>query len=1185
MHTRRFLWLAVLAFGFGLATAAAQEGASDEPVPAAKPAGEKEKEKEKDSGKEPAVDREVSIYVPYGKLREVFEKEGRGVFLPYEKFLALWKAARDAQQRPPDAKPPFGALATEIESEATVGKDVVKVVAKIRFEVLADGWSQIPLGLSDAAVLSARLGDEPARLTFDPQVGYKLLIEKRGKAPQKMELTLEYAKAFTKAPGQNSVTFQAPQAPVNHWKIRIPETDVKVNVHPLIAATEVPVSAVAKTQADVLPDDEEELEPEDEKKPETVVMAFVGASPTVRFDWTPKAEGATGLEALATVQAQQEAILAEGVLRTRARLVYEITRAEVSQLSIEVPADQKVVNVFDPNVRQWEVKAGEAEGVQTIHVQLFQPTRGTQNISVELERFTAEADEQEVSVPMIKALQVGRQQGVLVVQLSGGLRAEPTTRTGLMQLDAGELPQNLARGGWAFAFRYASVPYELKLSVEKVQPRILAEELVEAYLEPNQLTLDLLALYTIERAGVFQLELDVPAGFEVRQVRGHGCSGAEAAVVDAWHAEGDDKTRLVVNLGRKAMGRVGLFVELVRRLDDANLLSPTGEMSEVAVPLPRVAAAGVERRSGRLVVYAPESLRVNPTQQDGLRAISFEEAFNGMESTRGGRFGSLRPVLALAFTDQPAELVLEAERRKPHLTAAQLLAVQVDAGVVKYEATFFYDIRYSGVKSLRIDVPQSLAADIRNQTTGVREKTIEPQPEGVAEGYVAWSFAGESEFVGQTVIKLAWERKLENLGIGKSVDLDLPHLRPMEVDRAWGQIVLSKAETIDVQPAAEPQGLRPIDPRHDLMPGASVPDSARAFEFHEDWTLAVKATRYKLEEVKRTSIERALVRVVATRSDQLAVQALYRMRSAEQRLPVVLPAGVHFDTQPLKLNGRSVQLERGDKDEFYVPLVGQNPDEPLVMELRYTLPGSARDIDLPHFASDPAVQKVYLAVYLPKELTLLGSRGPWADELMWVEHGTFDRVPRPRMDDAHLIHWVTEGVTLAGSPPASFETDGQMYLFSTLRPAKPADGGSLRLSMLDEDWLNALVFAAVVLAGLAIIRLPLSSKLGALVLLVALVVLGGVFWPIFSQQVLDGVFASALFLVFVAWLAYHVMIAPPQWKITVVRGGVEKTPEAPTPPVESPFAAAEVLPSGESPPPPSGEAPPASSQEGGRSDG
>ena len=34
--------------------------------------------------------REQSIYIPYSKLRAVFEKEGRGVFLPYEKFQELW---------------------------------------------------------------------------------------------------------------------------------------------------------------------------------------------------------------------------------------------------------------------------------------------------------------------------------------------------------------------------------------------------------------------------------------------------------------------------------------------------------------------------------------------------------------------------------------------------------------------------------------------------------------------------------------------------------------------------------------------------------------------------------------------------------------------------------------------------------------------------------------------------------------------------------------------------------------------------------------------------------------------------------------------------------------------------------------------------------------------------------------
>ena len=58
-----------------------------------------------------------------------------------------------------------------------------------------------------------------------------------------------------------------------------------------------------------------------------------------------------------------------------------------------------------------------------------------------------------------------------------------------------------------------------------------------------------------------------------------------------------------------------------------------------------------------------------------------------------------------------------------------------------------------------------------------------------------------------------------------------------------------------------------------------IPDAAAALEFHEDWELTLTATRYELEVLKQTSIERALLRMVITRSDRVAVQALYRMRS------------------------------------------------------------------------------------------------------------------------------------------------------------------------------------------------------------------------------------------------------------------------------------------------------------------
>ena len=184
--------------------------------------------------------REQDIYIPYTKLREVFEKQGRGVFLPYEQFQELWRAAREKTQPAAQPKPPAGGLITDIASEATVEKDVVRVKATLRIELLTEGWHSIPLRLADAGVIAATLAGKPARIVGDSAEGYRLLLEKKGKEAETVELRLEYAKAIARLPGMNSVSFEAPQSPVSRWRIAVPQAGVKVNLRPLIAATEVP---------------------------------------------------------------------------------------------------------------------------------------------------------------------------------------------------------------------------------------------------------------------------------------------------------------------------------------------------------------------------------------------------------------------------------------------------------------------------------------------------------------------------------------------------------------------------------------------------------------------------------------------------------------------------------------------------------------------------------------------------------------------------------------------------------------------------------------------------------------------------------------------------------------------------------------------------------------------------------
>jgi len=87
----------------------------------------------------------------------------------------------------------------------------------------------------------------------------------------------------------------------------------------------------------------------------------------------------------------------EGVVHTE-RTAYECQRADVTATPVEVPDDHNVVNVFDHNVQKWEKKNGRP--IQSLLITIFQPTRGTQNVAIGLEKF---ADDKEMPQEMMHA--------------------------------------------------------------------------------------------------------------------------------------------------------------------------------------------------------------------------------------------------------------------------------------------------------------------------------------------------------------------------------------------------------------------------------------------------------------------------------------------------------------------------------------------------------------------------------------------------------------------------------------------------------------------------------------------------------------------------------------------------------------------------------------------------------------
>ena len=1070
---------------------------------------------------------ERTIYVPYDKLREVFERDGRGVFLPYDQFQQLWNAARANSAAQPELGPPLGAVIADIESVATLGREIVNVDAKLKIEILRAGWHRVPLRLNGVAIRSATIDNRPARVVSLDDGQFELLVAHDTDEPRMIELSLSYAKALNKLGGQSNVSFAAPQSSINRWTIRSGQSDVDVQIEPMIATSKKPTEPTG-------------IAPAENKIPGDEIQAFVGAAPEVKIVWTPKSEGAAGLSALVSAENKTQFQIDQGVARTSALVTLDISRAEIRSLSLSVPADQKVVNVFDRNVKKWDVKpvdAANPSGPQTILVELFEPTLGRQQLAIELESFVEDSDGSVFSAPPIAVNDISRNSGVVVVRLATDLRGEVDKKTGLLQMDQTELPPELTNQAWDFAYRYAALPFDFSLKVKKIQPLINVEQLVEIAIRPIKMQVELSAIYDIQLTGVFQLVLDVPVEFEIREIRPLTLDGLANIPIDTFYRDTISPRRVIVTLSKKAIGKMGLLVSLTRELTDVNLLTPSETAAEIQAILPKAALEDIEFSQGHAIVYSTESLQINAASTTGLRADSFETAQAKLASALS--VDDLKPRLAFSFSHTPAEVKLTAKRRKPQVTAEQVVTVSIQSGVVKYDARLFYEVLYSGVKSLRLDVPSALVGELRNRSEKVLYQAIAPQPDDVRDGFTAWELTGDTEFFGKHEFRFTWEEKIAELTLGESAAVSVERLIPAAVDRASGQIVLTKSETVDVRPDADTIGLRPIDPQTDLFQGIQISDSALAFEFVDDWKLNLIATRFELQELKQTSISRAVVRVVALRQNELSVQCLYQVRSVGQRISLQLPAGfdaaTSFDDQPIRINGRRVTPERGGKDLIYIPLTGQASDTPFLLEIRYNLPGLPNQIDLPVFTDEPAVQKVYLCVYLPQEQAMLHQSGPWTDEAIdensgsiaaFLNSGRADsltrRMFRRRQENVDaLLSWVVEGVNVDGNASQKFEVDGRPYVFSALRPM-PAPEGSLQLRTFSLTILNVVVCGLMVLVGLVLCRSTITRKLAGMLLGLAVLVFLGVLFPLVTEHLLSESLLLTAGLVGLTWAVFHV---------------------------------------------------------------
>ncbi|MCB1228126.1 MAG: hypothetical protein KDK99_20135, partial [Verrucomicrobiales bacterium] len=174
-------------------------------------------------------ERERQIYVPYEDLEKVFQKDGRGVFLPYREFLDLWQELTQKRPDEKEVKPPVAAAVTRAEYAGRVEEHSVVLDAVITVQSFQKGWTLLPLvEKGTLGVAQAETGSAVLRARAD---GLDVLLPD----PGTYELRMKILAAVTEADGKRSLELELPRAAVSRVTLLVPGSNLEFEVTPAAA--------------------------------------------------------------------------------------------------------------------------------------------------------------------------------------------------------------------------------------------------------------------------------------------------------------------------------------------------------------------------------------------------------------------------------------------------------------------------------------------------------------------------------------------------------------------------------------------------------------------------------------------------------------------------------------------------------------------------------------------------------------------------------------------------------------------------------------------------------------------------------------------------------------------------------------------------------------------------------------
>ncbi len=722
-----------------------------------------------------------AILVPYDGHQSTGIEDANEVFVPYDKYIELWKLAYGTS--PVEQPPALFALA-DGQYETTLSMDQqLAVRGTFKLHIFADGSVDVPLVLQGGVLSSVTIDGGSAQLrSVQPNIEIAASKTSPDMAGQVDALT-PVTVLRTSGPGIKQLELEVRLQLHRHGGWRMAR-----GILPFAASTALNLKIDAD-QTEVRLIGAPDQEAFDETSSGDVIESALSPSGTFHWQWRPKVSAGEIDRSLA---AQSEAVfdIREDGLHLDWHADLEFRGTSRREFEFLFPSEYFVEKIDGPNVRGWDIRTENEDNIAV--VTLLSEAKQKEAIRLRLSRRIAIStlDVNEIHIPVVAPRDAALHHGRITVRRSPRLtvrtqRVVGASRTDLIDVASllSQMVRASALGIQDFqAFQFTSASPEITLSVIPKKPDITSHTYMVVSLSERSSEVEARIHVAVRDLPIYQLELGIPPGLTLEQLVAPG---------EFNYAISNQDERQRINL-MLPEGQGSDFDVVLR----GALANPeqAGERQLPWIDLPNVRV-----QSGSIAILTDPAFDVEVGQlEHGTdRHVDQVEAWLSEEQRTAAR-------LAISYGGEFATGSLKLTPREPIVSTQVISNARVTDRSIEETTVIECHIKQAGIREITFLLPESLR-NARIRVPRLRQKTITEAED--REGCVRVNLELEEEVQGELRVLIERDRLLtaDSHEIGKVV---------VETGHTTRHYVTLESKGRDEVVVESHAGLEPLDPQH-----------------------------------------------------------------------------------------------------------------------------------------------------------------------------------------------------------------------------------------------------------------------------------------------------------------------------------------------------------------------------------